>query len=68
MVHTGVPNDGHVYNVLTFNPGRGCNLFCNPIKSINNSAVQNLKTIWVGHGETDAGHDIFAIYHLWIHH
>ena len=68
MVHTGIAHDGHVHDILSFNTHCGCDLFRNAVEPVNDGPVQDLKTVWVGHGKADAGHHIFTIYHLRIHH
>ncbi len=68
MVHTGVSNNGHVKDIGAFNPCNSRGFFHDSIETIDDCLVHILQAFWVGHGVTDAGHDIFTINHLWIHH
>ncbi|MBA7708202.1 hypothetical protein ES703_117094 [subsurface metagenome] len=68
MVHAGVAHYGHVQYRLALDTGLSGDVFNDSIETINYRLVQLLQTLWVGHGIANAGHDIFTIDHLRIHH
>ncbi len=68
MVHAGVPHDGHVYNILAFDPCRSRRLCHNAVQPVSDGLIQDLKPLWIGHRESDPRHDILTVNHLRIHH
>ncbi len=67
-MHAGVAHNTHVNDVLPFNICRRSHLSDDTIQTIKNGLVKDLQAFWVGHSESDPGHDVFAVNHLRIHH
>src|SRR5512139_1119470 len=68
MVHARITDQGHVDDIGALDFRCPCHLCHDSIETIDDGIVQDLQTIWIGHGVADSGHDILTVNDLRIHH